>query len=221
MSHKKKPHPAETTDGEKAVSREQTASAEAAQPGPAPIGPEQAAEPGKDKPAAESRIQELEQQLQAALAASAENLDKFLRAKAETENIRRRAEIDMANAHKYAIERFAAEMLAVRDSLELAKTVDLKDSKVVERVWEGLDLTLKLMDAALQKFALTVIDPQGQRFDPEKHQAMSVIETDEMAPNHVLKVVQKGYLLNNRLLRPAMVIVSKAKAEDSEKPAAS
>jgi len=109
MSHKKNPHPAETTDGEKAISKEQTASAETAQPDSAPIGPEQAVEPGKDKPAAESRIQELEQQLQAALAASAENLDKFLRAKAETENIRRRAEIDMASAHKYAIERFAAE----------------------------------------------------------------------------------------------------------------
>jgi molecular chaperone GrpE len=213
MSHKKKPNPAETPDMEKTPDKEQ------AQP---------AAEPGKNTPTAESgiqtpesRIQELEQQSQTALAASAENLDKFLRAKAETENIRRRAEIDVANAHKYAIERFAAEMLAVRDSLELAKTVDLKDSRVIERVLEGLDLTLKLMDAALQKFAVTVIDPQGQKFDPEKHQAMSTMETDQMPPNHVLKVMQKGYLLNNRLLRPAMVIVSKAKAQDSEKPAAS
>src|SRR5216684_6562027 len=214
MSHKKKPHPTEIPDGEKATSKEQAEPVAATDPG-------QTAEPGKDKPAAEAGVEELERQLQAALAAAAENLDKFLRAKAETENIRRRAEIDVVNAHKYAIERFAAEMLAVRDSLELAKTADLKDSKVVERVWEGLDLTLKLMDAALQKFALTVIDPQGQRFDPEKHQAMSVIETDEMAPNHVLKVVQKGYLLNHRLLRPALVIVSKAKAQGSEKPAAS
>src|SRR5216684_8971113 len=147
MSHKKKPHPTEIPDGEKATSKEQAEPVAATDPG-------QTAEPGKDKPAAEAGVEELERQLQAALAAAAENLDKFLRAKAETENIRRRAEIDVANAHKYAIERFAAEMLAVLDSLELAKTVDLKDTKVMERVWEGLDLTLKLMDAALQKFTV-------------------------------------------------------------------
>jgi molecular chaperone GrpE len=207
MSQKKKPNPAETPDMEKAPGGEQTESAASPTPG-------ETVESGKKEPTAESRIQELERQ-------SAENLDKFLRAKAETENIRRRAEIDVANAHKYGIERFAAEMLAVRDSLELAKTVDLKDGGVIEKVLEGLDLTLKLMDTALQKFGLTVIDPQGQKFDPEKHQAMSAMETDQMPPNHVLKVMQKGYLLNNRLLRPAMVIVSKTKAQDSEKPAAS
>ncbi len=219
MSHKKKPNPADQ-DREKAIAEQEQ--------GAVPAGSAEAvtAEGGvadsKEIPREEAKGPPLEQQLQEALAAAKENLDKFLRAKAETENIRRRAQIDVADAHKYAIERFAGELLAVRDSLELAKTVDLKDSKVVEQVLEGLDLTLKLMDAAFQKFALTVIDPQGQKFDPEKHQAMTLMETDTVPPNHVVKVVQKGYLLNNRLLRPAMVIVAKAKAQGAgEQPTAS
>jgi len=146
-----------------------------------------------------------------------ENLDKFIRAKAETENVRRRAETDVASAHKFAIERFALEMLAVKDSLERARTVDLKTSDAaLEKMFEGIDLTLKLMDSIFQKFALTGISPAiGEKFDPEKHQAMSAQDSAEVPPNHVLMVLQKGYLLNNRLLRPALVIVAKAQAEAS------
>lgn len=162
---------------------------------------------------APSEIQELERQLQAARMAAAESQDKFLRAKAEADNVRKRAEIDIMDAHKYGVERFAAEMLAVRDSLEAAKAQDLKQgTAVVEKVLQGLDLTLKLMEVAFQKFAVGVIDPQGQKFDPEKHQAMSIVETADMAPNHVVKVVQKGYTVHNRLIRPALVVVSKAPA---------
>ena len=146
-----------------------------------------------------------------------ENLDKFIRAKAETKNVRRRAETDVASAHKFAIERFALEMLAVKDSLERARTVDLKTSDAaLEKMFEGIDLTLKLMDSIFQKFALTGISPAiGEKFDPEKHQAMSAQDSAEVPPNHVLMVLQKGYLLNNRLLRPALVIVAKAQAEAS------
>ena len=158
-------------------------------------------------------VAELKQQLATAQANLAEHQDKFLRAKAETENIRRRAETDVANARKFGIEAFATELLAVRDSLELAKGVDLgQGTEVMKKMVEGLDLTLKLFDAAFQKFALTVVDPAGEKFDADKHQAITMMETDEVPPNHVLKVVQKGYLLNNRLLRPAMVVVAKAKA---------
>jgi molecular chaperone GrpE len=142
---------------------------------------------------------------------AAEALDKYLRAKAEVDNTRRRAEIDVANARKYGIERFAAELLPVRDSLELARTVDIKQENqtALEKMHEGLDLTLRLMDSAFQKVSLVVIDPKGEKFDPEKHQAVSTVESDSMAPGYVAQVVQKGYLLRDRLLRPAMVIVAK------------
>lgn len=143
---------------------------------------------------------------------AAEALDKYLRAKAEVENTRRRAEIDAGNARKYGIERFAAELLAVRDSLELARTVDIQQENhtALEKMHEGLDLTLKLMDAAFQKVALTVVDPKGEKFDPEKHQAVSTVDSEAIAPGYVAQVVQKGYMLHDRLLRPAMVIVAKA-----------
>jgi molecular chaperone GrpE len=163
--------------------------------------------------AAASESATLEADLRAARAMAKENEDKFLRAKAETENIRRRAEIDVANAHKYGTERLVSELLPVRDSLELARSVDLaQGTQVVEKVKEGLDLTLRLMDTVFQKFAIALVEPaKGDKFDPEKHQAMSMVETDEVPANHVVQVMQKGYLLNNRLLRPAMVIVAKAK----------
>ena len=141
-----------------------------------------------------------------------ENLDKFMRSRAETENVRRRAETDVSNAHKYAIERFAVEMLAVKDSLERARSVPVQEgAPLVEKMFEGLDLTLKLMDSIFLKFALIPLEPQkGDKFDPQKHQAMSLLESGELPPNHVVATVQKGYILNDRLLRPAMVIVSKA-----------
>jgi molecular chaperone GrpE len=153
----------------------------------------------------------LKAELAAAQAQVVENFDKFMRAKAETENVRRRAETDVASAHKFAIERFALEILAVKDSLERARTVDLKTSDAaVEKMFEGIDLTLKLMDSIFQKFALTEISPAiGDKFDPERHQAMSAQDNAEVPPNHVLMALQKGYLLNNRLLRPALVIVAK------------
>lgn len=142
--------------------------------------------------------------------------DRFIRAKAEIENIRRRAEIDVANAHKYAIERFAVEVLAIKDSLELAKAVELEheNNVAVEKMFEGVDLTLKLLGTIFEKFSLQEINPQaGDKFDPKCHQAMSMQESDEVAPNHVLSVVQKGYSLNERLLRPAMVFVAKAQTD--------
>ena len=163
-------------------------------------------------------IEALKAELEAAQAQAAENLDKFMRAKAETENVRRRAETDVASAHKFAIERFALEMLAVKDSLERARIVDIKTrDAALEKMFEGIDLTLKLMDSIFQKFALTEINPAiGDKFDPEKHQAMSAQDSAEVPPNHVLMVLQKGYLLNNRLLRPALVIVAKTPAEAPE-----
>ena len=168
--------------------------------------------PSENPPADSAAVAALKEELARAQASATEHQDKFLRAKAETENIRRRAETDVANARKFGIEAFAAELLAVRDSLELAKGVDLSQGgDVTKKMIEGLDLTLKLFDAAFQKFGLTVVDPTGEKFDPDRHQAMTMLETDDVPPHHIVKVVQKGYLLNNRLLRPAMVVVAKPK----------
>jgi molecular chaperone GrpE len=179
-----------------------------------PAVPENPAAPASTAPEAlpVADMESLKAELAAAQAQAVENLDKFMRAKAETENVRRRAETDVASAHKFAIERFALEMLAVKDSLERARIMDLKTSDAaVEKMFEGIDLTLKLMDSIFQKFALAEVTPAvGDKFDPEKHQAMSAQEHAEVPPNHVLMTMQKGYLLNNRLLRPALVIVAKA-----------
>jgi molecular chaperone GrpE len=154
----------------------------------------------------------LKSELEAARAQAGQAIDKFLRAQAEMENTRRRAEIDVSNAHKYAVERFAGELLSVRDSLELARTVDVRqeNATALQKMHEGLDLTLKLLDDAFRKFGLTALDPKGEKFDPTKHHAISMVESAEVPPNHVANVMQKGYLLHDRVLRPAMVVVAKA-----------
>ncbi|MFQ5995513.1 MAG: nucleotide exchange factor GrpE [Acidiferrobacterales bacterium] len=189
--------------------------AEVAGARPAPVGARASATQPVEQIQADDQLRT---ELEAAHARSAEERDKFLRAKAEAENVRRRAEVDVANARKFGVERFAAELLAVRDSLELARTVDIRQENetALEKMHEGLDLTLRLMDKVFEKFALTVIDPQNKKFDPERHQAMSIVESDKVAPGHVVQVVQKGYLLHDRLLRPAMVVVAKTGCEDSK-----
>ena len=165
-------------------------------------------------------IQQLQAELEQVRAEATESLDRFLRAKAEAENTRKRAEADVIAARKYALERFAAEIVTVRDSLELARMVELprESSAAVQKMHEGLDLTLKLMDSVFQKFGLTLLDPQEKKFDPERHQAISMVDSTEVPANHVVSVVQKGYLLNDRLLRPAMVVVARS-AAGAEKPA--
>lgn len=167
-----------------------------------------------------TETQQLQAELEKVRAEAAENLDRFLRARAEAENMRKRGELELAATRKFAIERFASEIVAVRDSLELARMVELpKDSNpAVQKMHEGLDLTLKLLDGIFQKFGLVLLDPQGQKFDPERHQAISMVDSAEVPPGHVVNVVQKGFLLNDRLLRPAMVVVARAATEPG-KPA--
>lgn len=150
----------------------------------------------------------LEEQLQKAEAAAQEHRDAFLRAKAETENVRKRAQTDVANAHKYAVENFATELLAVKDSLEAALATENATS---ENLKSGVELTLKQLNAAFSKFNLAEENPAGQKFDPHKHQAITMVES-EAEPNSVVSVLQKGYKLNERVIRPALVTVAKAKA---------
>lgn len=148
-----------------------------------------------------------EELLQAAEAKAQENHDAFLRAKAETENIRKRAITDVANAHKYAVENFATELLAVKDSLEAALAVE---TATVESLKSGAELTLKQLSAAFEKFKLAEVSSLGQKFDPHRHQAISMVEADAEA-NTVVQVLQKGYVLHDRVVRPALVTVAKAR----------
>ena len=143
--------------------------------------------------------------------------DDFLRAKADAENARKRAQTEVANARRYALEGFATELLNVRDSLDLARAVDLQQTEgVVESVVEGLELTLRQLDSAFERFSIHELSPEvGDKLDPESHQAMSLIESSEVSPNHICQVIQKGYRLNDRLLRPARVLVAKAPSEGS------
>ncbi|NEG80775.1 nucleotide exchange factor GrpE [Pantoea agglomerans] len=138
--------------------------------------------------------------------------DAQLRAQAEIENIRRRAEMDVEKAHKFALEKFANELLPVIDSLERALEVANKEDPQLASMIEGIELTLKGLLGAVRKFGVEVVGETGVPFNPEVHQAMSMMESEEFEPNHVMLVMQRGYTLNGRLLRPAMVAVSKAKS---------
>ncbi len=150
-------------------------------------------------------------QLSAALAQSEakakESHEQYLRAHAEMENVRRRAQEDVSKAHKFAIEGFAESLLPVRDSLEMALTVEAPS---VESFREGVEATLRQLTQAFERHRLLVIDPLHQKFDPNRHQAISVAASRDVAPNHVLSVLQKGYMINDRILRPALVTVSQS-----------
>jgi molecular chaperone GrpE len=140
-----------------------------------------------------------------------EHWDQCLRLQAEIENMRKRNERDLANAHKFALEKFAAELLPVKDSLEMG-LLAADENIDVARLKEGSELTLKLLSSAMEKFNISEINPLNEDFNPEYHEAMSMQERADVAPNKVVTVVQKGYLLNERLIRPAMVIVSRGGA---------
>jgi len=175
------------------------------QPG-APEAPQQAPEP-----AAAEKMPGPEVLLKRAELAAQEHHDAWLRAKAEADNIRKRAQAEIASAHKFAVESFATELLAVKDSLEAALAVE---NASVESMKSGVELTLKQLRSVFDKFSLTEIDPSGQKFDPHRHQAISVVEC-EAEPNTVVQVLQKGCLLHERVIRPALVTVAKAKSVES------
>lgn len=147
----------------------------------------------------------LEQQLQQAEAKASEHHDAWLRAKAETENMRKRALLDVASAHKYAVEGMASELLPVRDSLEATLAAEKVD---LDTLRSGVELTLKQLVAAFDKVQIKPINPQGEKFDPHRHQAISMLPSEQEA-NTVLTVLQTGYQLHERVVRPALVTVSK------------
>jgi molecular chaperone GrpE len=141
------------------------------------------------------------------------NWDQCLRLQADIENLRKRNERDLANAHKFALEKFAVDLLPVKDSLEMGLAA-AGDNADVAKLKEGAELTLKMLASVLAKYNIKEVNALDEQFNPEYHEAMSMQERSDVEPNTVVTVVQKGYLLNDRLIRPAMVIVSKA-AQDS------
>ncbi|MCB1841935.1 MAG: nucleotide exchange factor GrpE [Halioglobus sp.] len=158
-----------------------------------------------ESPAAES-IEDTVVRLEAELAQAR---DAALRAQADAQNVARRAEQDVEKARKYALERFTSELLPVVDNLERALEAASGDDATHKPIAEGVELTLKSFHDAMRKFNIDVVDPEGEPFDPNLHQAMTMVENNDVEPNTVLTVMQRGYTLNGRLVRPAMVVVSK------------
>jgi molecular chaperone GrpE len=147
----------------------------------------------------------IEERLKKAELAAGEHREAWLRAKAEADNIRKRAQVEITNAHKFAVENFTAELLAVKDSLEAALSAE---SATTESMKSGVELTLRQLKNVFEKFNVTEINPAGQKFDPHRHQAIGTVES-EAEPNSVVQVLQKGYLLHDRVIRPALVMVAK------------
>ena len=171
-----------------------------------------AAAPNSDLAPETTVMPSLEELIKIAELKAAEHQDAWLRAKAETENVRRRAQEDIGKASKFAVERFSGELLAVKDSLEAALG---NENQSAENLRAGVELTLRQLIAAFEKSGLAEINPLGEKFDPHKHQAISQIEAtdDSTEANTVLNVLQKGYALHDRVVRPALVVVSKPKSE--------
>jgi molecular chaperone GrpE len=160
-------------------------------------------------------VESLQQALAAARLEASANLDKALRVQAEMENLKKRVQKDLDDERKYGLSKIAKELLTVVDSLELGLRAVVGDSPEVIKLREGSELTIKQFEAVFNKFNIETIDPTGQPFNPELHQAMAMQPSNEVEPGVVITSFQKGYVLNGRLLRPAMVVV--AKADDAVK----
>ena len=183
-------------------------------------GSEPANDPGGEATSdvASADQEELHALLEDARTKADEHWNQCLRLQAEVENLRKRAERDLENAHKYGVEKLATELLPVKDSLEMGIAAASEGGEIdPAKLKEGAELTLKMLANALEKFGIREINPEGEPFNPEYHEAMSMQERSDVPPNTVVTVVQKGYLLHDRLVRPAMVIVSKAPAGQQPK----
>jgi molecular chaperone GrpE len=177
-----------------------------------PVGAEQdTAQTANGEPEQRTDVTALQAELEAARARADDYWNKLVRTQAEMENLRKRSARELEQAHRYAVERFATELLAVKDSLEMG--VDAASNEIEpEKLREGTELTLRMLVRAMEKFNIEEINPQDQPFDPARHQAMTTQENSQLPPNTVVAVLQKGYAIGERLLRPAMVIVSKGPA---------
>jgi molecular chaperone GrpE len=160
----------------------------------------------------EINIESLQQELLLAQKQASTNLDKALRVQAEMENLKKRVQKDLDDERKYGLAKFAKELLSVVDSLELGLRAAVGESTELQKIREGIELTIKQFEAVFEKFNIEAVDPTGQAFNPDLHQAMAMQPSTTSEPGTVITTFQKGYILNGRLLRPAMVVI--AKAED-------
>ena len=174
--------------------------------------------PGEALEGSAAVAEELSAELEQARRKADENWNQVLRLNAEMENLRKRMQREVEGAHKFALEKFVTELLPVRDSLEMGLSAAHGGDGESDKIREGMELTLKQLVGAMEKFGVVQIDPKGERFDPQLHEAMSIQESADHDPNTVLVVMQKGYTLNDRLVRPAMVVVSKAGSEGAPPP---
>jgi len=172
--------------------------------------PEEALEASPEAENDALSVEELTQRLATAEKKAIDNWDQLLRTKAEMENIRRRGQKDLENAHKFALDKFVSEMLGVKDSLEMGIEASQQDNADIESLCEGSKMTLSMLSNVFEKFNVIELNPMGEKFNADHHQAMSMQPNKKFEPNTVMGVMQKGYLLNGRLIRPAMVIVTKA-----------
>jgi molecular chaperone GrpE len=214
MADKEKAAPNENPDATEGENVEKTKAK--------PEREERGAKGGKPEKAPSAKeFKKLNEQLEQSKQKAEENWSEYLRARAELENTKRRMQRDIEKAHKFSVEKFAQELLPVKDSLEmgLAAVKEQQDNSnaSVEKLIEGKELTLKMLADAFTKFGVEEVDPIDKPFDPEYHQAMSMQESDEKPPNTVMMVMQKGYTLHGRLIRPAMVVVSKPGAKSNKK----
>ena len=169
---------------------------------------EVAAENSENMEPKEVDVEFLQRQLEKLQEQSKVSLDKVVRAQAEMENLRKRAARDVENAHKYALEKFTNELLPIMDSLELGLSASVK-AKNLDDLCKGMELTLEMFNTVMEKFGITMIEPKGEKFNPELHDAVSMQETNDSNSGIIIEVMQKGYTLNGRLIRPAMVVVAK------------
>ena len=169
---------------------------------------EVAAENSENMESKEVDVEFLQVQLEKSQEQSKVSLDKVVRAQAEMENLRKRAARDVENAHKYALEKFTDELLPIMDSLELGLSASVK-AKNLDDLCKGMELTLEMFNTVMEKFGITMIEPKGEKFNPELHDAVSMQETNDSNSGIIIEVMQKGYTLNGRLIRPAMVVVAK------------
>ena len=172
------------------------------------FGAEVAAENSENMESKEVDVEFLQGQLEKLQEQSKVSLDKVVRTQAEMENLRKRADRDVENAHKYALEKFTDELLPIMDSLELGLSASVK-AKNLDDLCKGMELTLEMFNTVMEKFGITMIEPKGEKFNPELHDAVSMQETDDSNSGIIIEVMQKGYTLNGRLIRPAMVVVAK------------
>ena len=172
------------------------------------FGAEVAAENSENMESKEVDVEFLQGQLEKLQEQSKVSLDKVVRAQAEMENLRKRAARDVENAHKYALEKFTNELLPIMDSLELGLSASVK-AKNLDDLCKGMELTLEMFNTVMEKFGITMIEPKGEKFNPELHDAVSMQETNDSNSGIIIEVMQKGYTLNGRLIRPAMVVVAK------------